>query len=218
MRLAATPSAAVLLMLVSLPAAAADWQLSVYSGLQTAPHSTVSGTSQGVDFDFTAGWEGNSFAPPPYYGFRLTRWAGGRWGIGGEFTHAKAYADDDTLSDSGFQVLEFTDGNNILTANVLRRWQGAGRITPYAGGGIGVALPHVEVQASPSAPLTFEYQLAGPAARAFVGVELPLGDRAGLFAEYQITASRIDADLDGGGSLRTTLVTNALNLGLSFRF
>ncbi len=60
-------------LLAAAPALAEDVQLSIYGGYQTAPHSGVT-TSDGTHF--TAGWEGKSFASPPYYGGRATWWLG----------------------------------------------------------------------------------------------------------------------------------------------
>ena len=40
----------------------------------------------------------------------------------------------------------------------------------------------------------------------------------GTMHEYKGTYSKNDVDLDGGGNLETNIVTNALNLGVSFNF
>lgn len=197
------------LILAALPLRA-ETVISAYGGVQTAPHSSL--TLNGDKF--TAGWDGKSLTAPPYWGARLTRW-NGDWGWGAEVTHAKIYADDKTLARAGTDHLEFSDGMNIATVNLLRRWPQAG-FTPYAGGGLGVAVPHVEVGTGPGR--TFEYQLTGPAMRAFAGVSWPLGERWEAMAEYQFTYSRHDADLTGGGNLKTNVITNALNVGIGWRF
>lgn len=197
------------LLIPTLPATA-ETVISAYGGVQTAPHSTLrlNGDS------FTAGWEGKSLTAPPYWGARVTRWQGD-WGWGAEITHAKVYADDATLARAGTDHLEFSDGMNLATVNVLHRWPGPS-LTPYAGLGLGVAVPHVELGSGPGR--TFEYQLTGPAMRAFAGLAWPLGQRWEALAEYQFTYSRHDADLVGGGSLTANIVTNALNVGLGYRF
>ena len=87
---------------------------------------------------------------PPHYGLRATWWMESDWGVGVDFNHLKVYADDETLAETGLDHFEFTDGLNIVTANVLRRFPDAlggrlGRVTPYLGGGLGVSVPHVEV-------------------------------------------------------------------------
>ncbi|MCC5972581.1 MAG: outer membrane beta-barrel protein [Rubellimicrobium sp.] len=204
-------------------AAAAEIELSVYGGWQTAPHSNVeiddaALAGAGVASSFTAGWEGRSFEMPPYYGLRATWWQNPTFGLGVDFVHAKVYADDATLAASGLQRLEFTDGLNIITVNAMRRWPDAfGNITPYVGAGLGVSFPHVEVT-GPGQPETFGYQLTGPAATWIAGASIPINDSWSVFGEYKGTYSINSANLDSGGTLETNIVTNALNVGVSFNF
>lgn len=197
----------------------AEFELSGYTGIQTAIDSDVEGDVDGVgEFDFSAGWEGRSFEPPIQYGIRGTWWRnGGNLGFGLELNHTKVYADDDTLDDEGFDSLELTDGLNIITANVFRRFPGTALpVTPYVGGGLGVAVPHVDVKTDESD--TFEYQLTGPAVAWVAGITYPVTPSWSVFGEYKGTYSQNDADLDGGGQLETNIVTNALNFGVSFNF
>lgn len=203
---------------VSPAAAQAEYEINLYTGFQTAPHSTVSGTDEtGAPFSFTAGWEGRSFEMPPYYGARVTRWTGSDWGLGLEFTHTKVYGDDETLAASGFSVLEFTDGLNILTVNAARRFDLPGRWSTHGGLGVGISVPHVEVT-TPGGAQTLGYQLTGPAVRLFAGVSYEISDRWSIFGEYSGTFSRNTADLEGGGTLETDVITNAVNLGVGFSF
>ena len=212
-------TAAILAMTVLATPAAAEDEIGFYLGLQESPHSTVTGNDPGGlgDVDFTAGWEGRSFEAPVYYGFRWTRWRSETFGWGVEFTHSKVYADDETLDESGFERLELTDGVNILTVNAMRRWPGQwGDLTPYVGGGVGVAIPHVDVESGGGK--SFEYQVTGPAARWTAGASYPLSDTVSIFADYQGTYSMHTMDLGSGGTLETNLVTNAVNLGVSLSF
>ncbi len=208
------------LALVALPfAAKAEVELSFYGGWQSAPHSnvTISGDSVVPDQDFTAGWDGNSAQMPPYYGLRATWWRTETLGFGVELNHAKVYADQETLDSTGFEHFEFSDGLNLLTVNVTRRWPDAlGGLTPYVGGGVGVAVPHVELTVPGSK--TFEYQLTGPAVAFYAGASYPISDRWSVFGEYKGSYSMNTATLDTGGSLETDVVTNAVNFGVSFDF
>lgn len=210
---------AVTLVVLGGPAAA-EIELGFYLGAQSAPHSRVEGNDPGGvgAFSFLAEWEGKSFSPPPYYGLRGTWWRdGGRLGFGLEFTHSKVYATNATLAASGFSRLELTNGVNVLTGNVMYRWDAPDRNwTPYAGAGFGMAIPHVEV--SSAGGVTYEYQVTGPAARWVLGVSRDLSERWKLFGEYNGTYSMHDADLSNGGTLKTDLVTNAVNVGVAFRF
>lgn len=209
-----------LLGVVALPASAEN-ELSFYIGVQESPHSTVTGTDPGnaIDpsLDFTAGWEGRSFAMPPYYGLRWTNWRSETLGWGVEYTHSKVYADDATLADNGFTRFELTDGLNIFTVNGMRRWPDQwGQFTPYVGGGIGFALPHVDVESAGGT--TFGYQLTGAAIRWTAGASYDLNDDWAVFGEYQGTYSMHQIELDSGGSAETNIITNALNIGVSFSF
>jgi len=207
----------LLCLTLSAGAAAAEFQLSFYSGFQNAPHSRVEGESGGTTFSFLSEWEGRPFEAPPYYGIRATWWRSATFGWGVDFNHTKVYASDDTLASSPFDDLELTDGLNIITVNAYRRWPSAERAwTPYIGGGLGIAVPHID--ANIGASDTFEYQYTGPAATWIAGVSYPLNDTWTLFGEYKGTFSMNDAELDGGGSLETDIVTNALNLGISYDF
>ncbi len=204
--------------LVAAPAAA-EVELSFYTGIQEAPHSRVEGTDPGGvgPFSFLATWEGRSFEAPPYYGFRATYWRENGFGYGLDFNHAKVYADDATLLANGFSRLEFTDGLNILTVNAWYRWQNPkSNWTPYVGGGVGIAFPHVDVETAGGT--TFGYQLTGPAVQVVAGIKYNFNERWGVFGEYKGTYSMNEADLDNGGTLSSDIVTNALNIGVSFSF
>ena len=50
------------------------------------------------------------------------------------------------------------------------------------------------------------------------GASYDLNDQWAVFGEYQGTYSMNQIDLDSGGSLETDIITNALNLGVSFSF
>lgn len=210
-----------LALAAALPAgfAQAEVELSFYGGWQTAPHSNVAIRGDGAlpDQDFTARWQGKSFEAPPYYGLRATWWQDRALGYGVDFTHAKIYAHENTLAEAGLDHLEFSDGINYLTANVYYRWQDAlGLATPYVGGGLGVAIPHVEVRGNGAE--TWGYQVTGPAVTLMAGVSYPINDQWSVFTEYKGVYSENTADLDDGGTLKTDVVTNALNVGVSFNF
>ena len=203
------------------PQAQAEIEISVYTGVQNAHSNDVTGNDPtGVGpFSFSASWDGDSFSNPPYYGVRATWWRNDDWGFHFDFNHTKAYASDGTLAATGFQTLEFTDGLNNITLGVTRRWLNQwGRATPYVGAGAGFIFPHVEVQTSPTAQRTFEYQVAGPNVALIAGVSYELTERWRLFGEYKGTYSWLDADLQGGGIISTNIWTNALNFGVSFVF
>lgn len=198
-------------------AVGAEVELSFYGGVQGAQPSDISIRDDVIgDDDFSLSWEGRSFEAPPYYGIRATRWQSPRFGYGLDFAHNKVYPEGDDLP-AGYSVLEMTDGLNTLTVNAYRRWEPVlGDFTPYVGGGLGLSLPHVEV--TNGASETFGYQITGPAATWIAGATLPINEQWSVFGEYKGTFSANTADLESGGTLETDVVTNALNVGVSFNF
>lgn len=205
---------------LSVPAAA-EVELSFYTGIQEVFSSHVRGNSDGRDFDFLADWEGKSFEMPPHWGVRATWWRSENLGYGLEFEHTKAYATDGTLDKFEFDTLEFTDGLNSLTANVFYRWPGLwakGKVTPYVGAGLGVAVPHVEVRLTGSDNETYGYQLAGPSAMVAAGATYAFNETWAVFGEYKSTFSMLSTDLDGGGELESNMSTWGVNFGVSYSF
>ena len=235
---------AVYLALFSLPAlsersdaSGADAQLGAYLGPAYTSRSSLNLVQPGGT-DMTFGdiaWEGKPFRPPPYYGYRAICWLSDRYGVMLDFTHIKAIAIKNRPGQqSGFKDgdhvptqapvsatlkrLEFTHGYNLLTLNALRRASmRAPNLMPYAGVGLGVAIPHVEVQRAdkPQSTRTYEYQITGPALQLLGGIEWRLGRRLSLFVEYKLTCTMIRGDLVGGGKVTTNLCTHQVPVGIA---
>jgi len=218
--------------------ASAEFQIGIYGGWNDSFDSDVNVTQpDGTNLEFgDISWDGVSFESPPYYGIRGTYWFNSRpnWGLMLDYTHAKVKAEaSETVAVKGtlagapfngtvktgsfFDILEFTDGLNLLLLNGVYRIP-RGHWVPYVGLGVGISVPHVEYRRFDQSFRTFEYQLAGVAAQALVGAEYMFTDRLSVFGEYKISFSQNDADLKGGGSLETDIWTNHLVLGLSYRF
>ena len=166
-------------------------------------------------------WDGKPFKSPIYYGLRSVRWNGTGQGVMVDFTHSKTISQpDQRLQFSGtrngrafpasaagtarngdvFKHLEFSHGHNMLTLN--RLWR-LGRLTPaiwpYAGAGVGVSLPHTEIQFTDEDQRTYEYQYAGPVGQVLAGVEIRL-PRVSVFIEYKFTLARNSVPLSGNDS------------------
>lgn len=213
----AMKTSALIAMLLPI-SATAEIELSFYGGAQNAPHSDVffSGDSVIPDQKIFIGWQGKSFEAPPYYGIRATVWNSPSFGFGVDFTHNKIYPQEGELP-AEFERLEFTDGLNTLTLNAYKRWNRAfGDFTPYVGGGVGVSVPHVEVISDTSR--TLGYQFTGPAATWIAGASYPINDEWSVFGEYKGTYSMNKGDLETGGTVETDVITNAVNVGVSFSF
>lgn len=208
---------------VAVAPARAEVQIQVYGGINGNFKSDVSLHGLGPTDTRSVSWDGKSFEMPPYWGVRAIYWLDNMpgWGVGLEFTHAKAYAKlNGTAAGALYDKLEFTDGNNLVTANLLYRFSrwSAYNIRPYAGFGIGVAIPHVEVDLVGPGPRTFEYQVAGFAGQGFVGLEVPFGANWSGFAEAKLSYSHINGNLVGGGHIKTDLWSPHFAVGLAYRF
>lgn len=201
-------------------AAQAEATISVYGGANFSPHSRVrtKDAAGNITSSNSVGWDGASFQMPPYYGVRATWWLeqSPAWGFAVDFTHAKVKADP---LPAGFTKLEFTDGINFLTANALYRWDMGNGWTPYVGAGVGLSIPHVEVDG----PVvgnnqTLEYQVTGVAVQALAGVNYAVTDNWSLFGEFKSNYGVVDAELNGGGSLETDIISNQVIFGVTYKF
>ena len=225
-----TMKSAIAAFVVSAVPAAAELELSFYLGLQGVQESTASGfLPGGAPFSRKVDWEGDSFEPPLYYGGRAIWWTESQFGFGIEGTHAKAYAPVADMAAIGVGRLELSDGHNIITANVMKRWPGAfnaGSFTPYAGAGVGVAVPHVDIQVLGAPSRTFGFEQTGLALRGIAGLKYDINDDWALFTEYQITWSDNEITIDPNiavpgqlpGQLNTEILTHAINFGISYSF
>jgi lipid A oxidase len=198
--------------------ALAESEFTVYSGYQSSPHSTVENTNTGKSF--YTGWDGDPWSFPIYLGLRYTEWVTDDWGYAVNYAHTKAYSSDlKSTSNTGasgnsYTRLEFTDGANPVTVIAMRRFKYR-NIRPHVGAGIGISVPHVEVTWSSNK--TFEYQYGGPVATVLAGFNYPINDKWNLLTEFQMHYMKLDVAITGG-RLKTNLITNALNVGVSYRF
>ncbi|MEM9740968.1 MAG: outer membrane beta-barrel protein [Pseudomonadota bacterium] len=220
--------AAIAALFITAAPAAAELELSFYLGWQETNDSTVSGTLPGgVPVNRSVNWSGDSFDAPYYYGGRVIWWTQTDWGFGVEGTHTKAYASVADLAALGLGRFELSDGHNIFTVNAMKRWPGAFAtvgLTPYVGGGVGIAVPHVDVQLLGSPFRTYGLEQTGFALRGLAGLKYDLTEDWAIFGEYQFTWSDNDLTVDPTaigqipGELSTEIVTHAINFGVSYSF
>lgn len=223
----------------------AEFVLSAYGGaIDTMDADVKLSRPGGTDLTFSdVSWNDKSFEGPIYYGLRLNYWFSddSNWGVCIDFTHAKMYAQlNDEVNVSGtragvnvtgteplnntFEELSFSHGYNLLIFNGTYRWfpKGSrdntflGRLQPYVGLGLGIAVPHVEVDITGSK--TEEYQYTGPAFQGFGGVNIDVYKNLSIFLEYKLTYADMDADLTGGGSIEVKPWSNHILFGLSYTF
>ena len=118
---------------------------------------------------------------------------------------------------------------------------GVGAAGDNVGAGAGVLLPHTEVELTNRDPRTYEYNYAGPAGQALIGLEVRLL-RMSVFIEYKFTYAQYEAPLSQmngswmfldlwrqlkrwingeeppGGHVSTQLASHQLVGGLAVRF
>lgn len=203
----------------------AEATISLYGGANFSPHSRVKtfDSTGAITSSNSVGWDGISFESPPYWGVRATYWFENSpsLGIALDYTHSKVKA---SPLPANFSTLEFTDGINFFTANLMYRMdlkeRGiSDRFTPYAGIGLGLTVPHVEVDgAVVNNVRTYEYQVTGVAAQALVGVDYKMTDNWSIFGELKSTYGQVDADLTSGGTLETNVISNQVMFGVSYKF
>ncbi|MEQ1768689.1 MAG: lipid A oxidase [Devosia sp.] len=214
--------AAFAALLVTGAAQAGEWELQVGLGMNESAHSKMVVNGPSDSRTYYPGWKGLSFEAPLYYQLSVIYWPDSLqdWGVGVEFNHAKAYADlTDPALSSDFSHLEFSDGLNLLTANVFRKWD-FDKARVYVGAGAGIAIPHVEVKTTSAfTPLpnttTWGYQVGGPAVQFLAGVSYEVMPNWRVFGEGKISYAINDVTLTGGGSLQTNIVSTHLRAGIS---
>lgn len=212
----------VLGFMAAVSTAQAAVQVSVYGGANTAFNSDLTYSNNGSPVTNNVHWVGDSFEDPPYYGLRVIYWFDNikykNWGLGLDYTHDKVVADP---LPPGYVHLEFTDGLNLVTADLFYHFLNQSRFTPYAALGAGLSIPHVEEHTvDPLFPLsTREYEVTGVALAALAGVDLRVWRGLSIFAEYKLNYSQVDdATLNEGQSLSTDLWVNNYILGISYLF
>lgn len=233
------------LMVVAMHAGArAEYVLGVYGGWNGTHNSDVRFTDPDTDWTVqNIPWLGLPFTADgaaPYYGARFTYWMESKphWGFMLDYTHAKVRADPSATVNYGgtidgapfsgsdqvgnlFDMLEFTDGISLLTLNAMYRFEPIGRLQPYVGAGLGLNIPHVEVEGNGgSVPFdrTFDYELGGPAAQLLAGVDFRITDNLSLFTEYKFSWAGVNAPLTDGYRVHTNLLTHHILAGISLTF
>ena len=216
--------------------AAPDLVGGIYGGFSNAYDSELhlrqpGGTDMKIK---NVSWSSAPFKTPPYHGFRGTWWLplGGTVGAMADLVYIKVIAKRDRIVEQSgtrdgkpvpereklsatFQRLEFTDGLNLLTANLVYRLPIPFRVRPYIAIGVGASLPHAEVRRAGATERTFEYQLTGYAVQIIGGLEFRLANRGSAFVETRSSYATNTVSLIDGGTLKMDLLVNHASAGLS---
>jgi lipid A oxidase len=231
---------AVLGLLAPASAARAEVELTLFAGNAEIRDSDLRLTRpDGTDLRFEdVSWDDASFESPPYYGARLTWWRprSPAWGVGLDFTHVKANLDVDEVVpvhgrrdgaavdgrapvSGDLDAFAMSHGLNTVVLQALRRWGDTGddwsRVTWFAALGAGASVPHVEARIGGLE--TADYQLAGPALQAVLGLDTAVDEHVGITLEARLSWLDLDTDLTGGAGVETELWLLHLAAGLSLR-
>lgn len=224
------------------PALRAEFVFSIFSGVSIVEDNDLRLHQPGGDLTFhDASYKSKDFQNPLYYGARISYFLPkhSNWGFGFEFFHSKMYletgdtvrvtgdrggarVDDSEPINNTITAFSISHGLNILAADAIYRWQFgerghglASRFQPYLGGGMGVAIPHVE---STIGTTSFEqYQLDGPAFVGFAGVNFDLAKHWGLFLEYKFSYVELGNLTVPGGSYEVSPMIHHFIAGVSFK-
>ncbi len=189
--------------------------------------------------------ESLTFHPPPNYGARITYWTGKhkQQGIAVDFHHPKAIARTHEVKEitgvkngvpvaspapmsTAIERWRVAFGHNILTLNYMHRWfpKGRrdetllGRMQPYAGIGVGVAIPSPLIQVD-GVRVADGYRIAGPAATAILGLNLDVWGPFSVYAEGKLNWTDLNLRFKSGvGESKTELWTTNILVGASVRF
>lgn len=159
------------------------------------------------------------FQSPLYYGYRAGYFFTPRFGIEGEFTHLKVYAETERTAqitgtlqgaainesaplDSVVQRFNITHGVNLLLANFVarkgfRKTGSSARLLLSGRVGAGVTIPHAENQVFGISNVE-HYEVGRPAWQLGVGLEVRLWRRLYAEAEAKYTRTRQEVDIPQG--------------------
>ena len=224
----------VIMLGITAPADA-QWIVSVYGGAAfTRPAAIrIEQPAQSTSLAFEhIPFDDRSFESPIYYGYRVMRAMprAPALFVGGEFIHAKAYADGTRASAAGVhrgaavqgipfsavvQRFAMSHGLNFVLANAGIRRAVCDRVTATATVGAGPVVPHAEVQID--GVLSEGYQVGGTGVQGAAGAELRVWRRVSLLAEYKWTRAAVRLTLNDG-RLKLTASSHHLAAGLSAAF
>jgi lipid A oxidase len=227
----------------------AEFVISGFSGVSEAFNSDLNlHENNGNDLTFhNASYHTHDFKSPLYYGGRLTYFLSreSHWGFGLEFFHSKVYLDtDDSFHVTGtrggapvndtepasntFYDFNCSHGLNYLTADAFYRFflgepgkNFISRFQPYLGAGMGITIPHVEVELT-GQPRFEQYEFGGLGMQAIAGLSFDITKHVQLFTEYKFTYADLDKlDFSNGitsGTISFDSMANHVVFGVSYRF
>lgn len=194
----------------------AQVELSLYGGAFSTSEGRKSGQDSG-GFLFSANWSGGVMSGQSDYGLRVTWWQNETYGWGLDLSHASFPAANENSADNNLNTLDLSRDLNLFTINAYRRWKAPERtLVPYVGAGLGMTIPDISFDSDDRDASGL--QAASPAIQWVAGSSYAVTERVSVFGEYRGNYSMNSADPESGGTLGTSVLTNAFNVGLSLGF
>jgi hypothetical protein len=159
-------------------------------------------------------FEGRSFSPPVYYGYRVSLFPSARRpvGIEAEMIHLKVYAAD-LPQDGILKSFAMSHGLNLLLTNLAGRWTLAWsgdvpRVQALARVGIGPTLPHAESNIN---GIEYgRYEWGGPVSQLSGALTYRAARRFAVNLEYKLTRTAQSVSVPGGTATGTFVSHHAV--------
>jgi hypothetical protein len=238
-------AAFALAAVLAWPAAArAEITFEAFTGVSDTSSADLRVSQPAAGNDFTVkdlAFDGRSFDPAPYYGFRAMYfferlpWLG----VGAEWFHFKIYGETAETRrivgtrggvpydvtgpvDSTVQRFNLPNGVSYVTVDVMARhgWfrdpdeYPGGRLQAYLGGGVGpvIAYPVSVIEGIRTTP---GYEVAGVGVQGFAGIRVMLFKHLGVFLEGKLTHSSLTVGVARGGEASLDETTRHLVGGIT---
>lgn len=226
--------ACLAMALLTASAAQAGWRAAAYLGGAVNHESwlRIEQPARATQLELRdVSYEGRSFEPPVYYGYRLGYFFG-RFGLEAEFIHQKIYARGERLVEARgtlggrsvtgrlpvqnlVEQFSISHGLNMLLANAVWEQPLGGRTFLQLRFGAGPTIPHPESLIQGEGRQ--QYQLGRAALQAAAGFEYRLWRGLHALSEYKFTRTRQRVDIVAGHA--ETLVRSHHGVfGLGLRF
>ena len=197
--------------------AAAQWTAGAYVGwTSTAANAlTLSRPDSGALVVDPVHYDARAFDAPIYYGYRVGRFFGDRFGVEGELIHLKVYARPPL--GQGIESFAISHGLNLVLVNVMLRQRLGGpssRAWLMVRGGVGPTVPHAESRVDGVAQA--QYELGSAGFQGAAGVELRLTGSLFGTAEYKLTTAAPGVSVHGG-TIHGRYTSQHVAVGLAWR-
>jgi hypothetical protein len=198
----------------------AEWAITAFIGTVSTNANTLTIRQEAAGTNLTLdpiSYRSQSFEPPLYYGYRVTKYLGRHFGLEGEYIHPKLYArTEETVTASGtrggapvngpvrldsfVQRFSISHGLNYLLMNAVfrRSFDDAERPRGWliARAGAGLTIPHGESEIAGARQE--QYEIGSIGFHLAIGGELRITRVLSAMTEYKFTTTAESVSVAGG--------------------